>query len=550
MSLHPEEPAAVPALTARMARAAFPDGCLGMRIRDALGAVFDDDEFCDLFSRRGQSAYSPGRLAMVCVLQFVEGLSDRQAATAVRDRISWKYALGLELTDCGFDYSVLSEFRTRLIEGGAQRRIFDLVLAAARSHGLLGAAHSARTDSTHVLGAVRTLNRLELVAETLRAALNAMAVTAAGWLGSWMPPEWADRYGRRIENFRLPQSEPERAAYAVQVGQDGCALLARLDACDAPSPLGQIQAVHTLRAVWSQQYEMTGGTPRWRGPSELPASAERIASPYDTECRYAIKRSMSWVGYKTHLTEQCDAHEPHMIVDVETTDAATSDQTVVETVHDRLARHGLLPTEHFVDTGYMAAETLIGEARDHEVHLVGPMPPDTSWQAKANEGFDVSHFTIDWQRRTASCPRGVTSCNWREQLDNRGHRVIRIRFPDQPCAACEARAKCTRRISEPRDIVVRPQQQHEALQQRRHEQDDASWQRHYGTRAGVEGTISQAVRGGPDIRHARYRGLLKAQLQHLLTGAALNLIRLDAWLTDTPLAKTRTSPLATLTAAT
>ncbi|MET8981384.1 IS1182 family transposase [Streptomyces sp. NPDC004539] len=532
-------------MTAQIARAAFPDSCLGMRLRDALGPVFSDDDFVDLFPRRGQPALSPGQLALVCILQFAEGLSDRQAATAVRDRIGWKYALGLELTDPGFDFSVLCEFRARLITGKAERRVLDRLLELCRDHNLLGNGGAARTDSTHVLGAVRVLNRLELVGETVRAALNALAVAAPRWLGSWMPPVWADRYGHRVENHRLPQTDAGRLAFATAVGSDGAVILAQVDAGSAPAALHELEAVHVLRAVWLQQYDLAANCPRWRVTEELPPSQERIASPYDVECRYAIKRTTKWTGYKSHLTEHCGPDRPHLVINVETTDASQSDQNMIALVHGRLDERGLLPDEHLADTGYMAATTLLDAARDHGVRLIGPMPPDTSWQAKAREGFDVTAFVIDWQGHTAVCPQGAVARRWRQQLDSRGHPVIRIRFPDQDCAACPVRNKCTRRTSEPRDLVLRPQAQHETLQRHRQEQGTAAWQESYGRRAGVEGTISQAI-SGPDIRHARYRGLAKVQLQQILSAAALNLLRIDAWLTDTPLAQTRTSRLEAL----
>lgn len=547
MSLRPHEPLPVPDLTAQVARAAFPGGCLGMRLRDALGPVFHDGDFVDLFPRRGQPALSPGQLALVCVLQFVEGLSDRQAATAVRDRIGWKYALGLELTDPGFDFSVLCEFRARLIAGKAERRILDRLLDVCRDHKLLGSGGPARTDSTHVLGAVRVLNRLELVGETVRAALNALAIAAPGWLSSWLPSAWADRYGRRVENYRLPQTEAERLAFATVVGADGMVILTRVDADDAPALLHELEAVQVLRAVWPQQFGLAEDCPRWRATEDLPSSPERIASPYDVECRYAIKRTTKWTGYKTHLTEHCGPNRPHLVTDVDTTEASQSDQNVIEPIHDRLDERDLLPDEHLVDTGYMAAATLLNAVHHRGVRLIGPMPPDTSWQAKAKEGFDLTAFDIDWQAHTAVCPQGAVARQWREQLDSRGHPVIRIRFSDQDCAACPVRDKCTRRTSQPRDLVVRPQAEHETLQRHRQEQSTTAWKENYGRRAGVEGTISQAVRG-PDIRHARYRGLAKVQLQQIFSTTALNLLRIDAWLTDTPLARTRASRLEALPA--
>jgi transposase len=170
----------VPEETVRVARAAFRTGNLCILLRDQLGAVFKDDDFADLFPKRGQPAYAPWRLALITLLQFREGLSDRQAAEAVRARIDWKYLLGLDLDDPGFDHSVLCEFRGRLLAGQAAERLLARVVEAAREGGLLKTRGRQRTDSTHVLAAVRELNRIELVAETLRAALNAIAVVAPG----------------------------------------------------------------------------------------------------------------------------------------------------------------------------------------------------------------------------------------------------------------------------------------------------------------------------------------------------------------------------------
>src|SRR5919205_3530241 len=218
MSLHPEPLGPVPDETARVARAAFPRGTTWLRLRDELGPIYADASFAGLFPTHGQPAEVPWRLALVTVLQFAEGLSDRQAAEAVRARIDWKYALGLALTDPGFDFSVLSEFRTRLVRGGAEQLLLEALLEACRARGYLKARGRQRTDSTHVLGALRVLNRLERVSETLRQALNAVALAAPDWLRRLAPPEWYERYGRRIENDRLPRGQVAREAYAATVG--------------------------------------------------------------------------------------------------------------------------------------------------------------------------------------------------------------------------------------------------------------------------------------------------------------------------------------------
>src|SRR3954449_13626705 len=135
MSLPPRPTPPVPEPTARVARAAFPKGNPYLRLRDELGAIFGDDDFADLYPRRGQPALPPWRLALVTVLQFREGLSDRRAADAVRARIDWKYLLGLELTDPGFDASVLSEFRSRLLAGEAEGLLLERLLDRCKALG-------------------------------------------------------------------------------------------------------------------------------------------------------------------------------------------------------------------------------------------------------------------------------------------------------------------------------------------------------------------------------------------------------------------------------
>jgi transposase len=154
MSMRPKPIRPVPEDTARVAEAAFPKGNLYMHMRDVLGTIYADEDFADLFEVRGRPAIAPWRLALVTLMQFSEGLSDRQAAEAVRARIDWKYALGLQLTDPGFNFSVLSEFRSRLLEGGKQRLLLEKLLEECKERGYLKARGRQRTDSTHVLGAL------------------------------------------------------------------------------------------------------------------------------------------------------------------------------------------------------------------------------------------------------------------------------------------------------------------------------------------------------------------------------------------------------------
>jgi len=252
--LRPQDPPTVPDETRRIARAAFPKGTLCLRIADALGPVYQDGQFAALFPRRGQPAEAPGRLALAVVLQFMENLSDREAADAVRGRIDWKCALDLALTDPGFDHTVLSEFRTRLIAGSAELLLLDTLLQRLQEQGLVKPRGRQRTDSTHVLAAVRTLNRLERVGETLRAALNELATVAPDWLQTMAPAAWYERYGRRVENYRLPKTEAARQELATTIGVDGQQLLSAIETAEDQPELAQLPAVQVLRQVWAGQY--------------------------------------------------------------------------------------------------------------------------------------------------------------------------------------------------------------------------------------------------------------------------------------------------------
>ncbi|WP_344982643.1 transposase [Deinococcus rubellus] len=233
MSLKIQPLESIPEETVRVAHLAFPKGTVAMKLRDAFQQLYQDESFQTLYSRRGPPAFSPWRLALVTVLQFMENLIDRQVADAVRGRIDWKYALALELTDPGFHFSVLSEFRGRLVGSSAQALLLELMLERFRGEKLVKARGKQRTDSTHVLAAVREIHFTELIAETLRTALNDLATVEPGWLREVAPPAWFERYSWRIEDKHLPHALPARTTYLVQVGQDGFALLDAVQTHDA-----------------------------------------------------------------------------------------------------------------------------------------------------------------------------------------------------------------------------------------------------------------------------------------------------------------------------
>jgi transposase len=546
MSMQPREPGEIPVETVRVARAAFPKGSLAIRVRDELGVLFADEQFADLFPVRGKPAWSPGRLAMVLVLQFVEGLTDRQAAEAVRARIDWKFALGLELADPGFDFSVLSEFRDRLVGGDAGRTVLDAILVAAQERGLVAAGGKARTDSTHVLSSARELNWLELVGETLRAALDAVARAEPEWLRERAVPDWFKHYATRIEDSRFPKAHAKRVEVGRRIGADGTHLLRMIWTDNAPATLRELPQVEILRQVWVQHFHLVEGEVERRDPKDRPPGAKRLVTPYDVEARGSVKRDTMWDGYKVHLTETCEPDAVHLVTNVTTTVATVPDDRMAAVVHAGLAARGLLPDEHWVDAGYTNSSALAAARIDHEVDLHGPLPPVTVAQVRGEGTYGQDAFTIDWDNQHVTCPNGITSTQWHHRRSEEQLPVIRVRFSPADCRTCPSLRDC---VSSPkaqrREITLRPRHEYEALHQARQLQATDEWKYRYKIRAGVEGTISQGVQAC-GLRRSRYRGLGKTSLQHQLTGAAINLIRINAWLSDKPRARTRTSPLTAL----
>jgi transposase len=543
----PIEP--VPAETARVVHAAFPKGHKYLRLADELDALFTDDAFLALFPRHGQPALPPWRLALVTLLQFAEGLSDRQAANAVRSRIDWKYVLRLELTDPGFDASILSEFRTRLVAGAAESLLFDTLLTWCRERQLVKARGRQRTDSTHILAAVRALNRIEVVGETMRHTLNTLAVVAPEWLRAVSPPDWRDRYARRAEDDRLPGTQPARAALTLTIGRDGWRLLAAIDHADAPPWLRAVPAIALLRRVWIQNYWWDGTQLHWREADNIPPAAQFISSPYDAEAHYARKHTTQWVGYKVHLTETCDEDLPHLITNVETTIGPAADGATTPTIHAALEQRNLLPGTHLVDAGFLDAELLVKSPEHYGVDLLGPTRLDYHWQAQAGAGFDAQHFQIDWDRQHAVCPAGKTSISWTPALDNRGNAVIKVKFSSRDCRRCDHVAQCVRSKKRylRRTLTIRPQPQYQALQVARQREATEAFQAEYARRAGIEGTISRGTRS-TRLRRTRYIGLARVRLGHILTAVGLNVLRLGEWFLETTRANTRITPFARLMA--
>src|SRR5436305_851230 len=431
---------------------------------------------------------------MVTVLQFTESLTDRQAAEAVRARVDWKYCLGLELAEPWLYVCLMIGCGERLLEGGAERVIFDALLARLRELGLVGAGGRQRTDSTHVLGRIRDLNRLELAGESVRAALEALAVAAPDWLATVIDASWQQVYGQRIDSMRLPEDSTAREELAVQYGRDGYHLLEQVHAPGAPGWLAGLAAVAALRLIWIQQYyrdlSPAGEKVIWRQAGEhgLPPGTDRIISPYDLDARYSEKHGRGWAGYKACLSESLSGPagddpvtgrpaRPQVITSVDTTRAAVADVAMTTPVHDQMAAGQVLPGEHVVDSGFMSGDELAA-ARLRGITLLGPLRPSRSAQVRPG-GYAIGSFTVDWDRQQATCPQGVTSSRWAPVTRGDGAQLIRVQFPARACRACPARDQCTTAARGGRALSLRPRHIHEAVLAARAAQDTPAFKDRY-----------------------------------------------------------------------
>jgi len=555
---------------------------LAVLVRDRLGQWLGDEAFAAAFGTRGKPGWSPSRLALVTVLQRVENLTDRQAADAVRVRLDWKYLLGLPAGDPGFDHTVLAEFRGKVAGAGLEQVVLDALLAKLAAEGLVRAGGKQRTDSTHVIAAVAALNRLELTGESVRAVLEALAAAHPDWLEQRIcVSDFARRYGTPMTSWRPPVSQARRDELAVAYARDGYALLEAVYDSPAPAWLRELPAVGVLRRVLLQNYTRTitedGREVIKRREKEpegdgLPPGHARIASPYDTDARWGVKREEFWLGYKLHITETCDdappctccppaggghGHEhgrghdkgcarpvfPNLITHVATTDATVTDNQMTGTIHGDLAEKNLAPGRHYLDSGYLSAALVVTALATRGIALIGPLLADTSAQARAGNGYARADFTIDYNSKTVTCPQGKTSASW-TPCTQRGQAAAVATFSVSDCGPCQARPQCTTSGKKRRQLTVLPRDLAEAQAAARTAETTIGFQADYARRAGVEGTMHQAASHG--ARRARYRGLPKTRLDHMYMACALNLLRLEAFWTGTPLDRQRTSHLARL----
>jgi transposase len=248
-----------------------------------------------------------------------------------------------------------------------------------------------------------------------------------------------------------------------------------------------------------------------------------------------------------HSTETCEHKEVSLITHVHTTPATVHDSQCTALIQAALGERQLLPHEHIVDAAYIAAELLVSSAQEHNLMLVGPPRPQAGWQTTVAGAYSNAQCTVEWERQQVQCPQGKWSLPWRERRAPSRDPWFAAHFRTEDCAACPTRNFRTRSPRQARFLKLLPRAQSEALHAARATHTTEAGQQRYARRAGIEGTISQAVRAF-GARRSRYRGLPKTHLQQVITAAAINVRRIIAWFDQVPKATTRTSHFAALAA--
>lgn len=333
----------------------------------------------------------------------------------------------------GFHFTDLSAFRQRLLQHGQERWLFDKLIEQLQARGLLQTRGQGRTDATPVVALMNRLSQLELVRETLRSTLKALAGVAADWGHETLPQAFSERYAQRQNDYRL--SDRQITAQWRPVRHEGYWLLARLDR-GAPVVACALSEVQVLRTVLAQQFPQG---PEQGPTANRPAGRGVIETPHDPQVRGSKKGGTRWLGFKAQITESCDDDAPSLIVDVEATEATTYDGALLEGAQERMAQQGMVPQEQYVDQSYTSGENLARRAQ-RGMHLLGRPQEDHG----APAGYRQADFQIDEGQREAIYPHGQRSGVWSERQVAKGAlSAVQIRFAGPICQACPAFGQCT-----------------------------------------------------------------------------------------------------------
>jgi transposase len=467
----------------------------------------------------GRPGKEPVVLLGVSLLQFLERLPDRQAAEQMRYHVGWKYALNQELGDETFDSTVLVRFRERLLGHEEGRLVFEVVQEALMEAGLMPQRGRQRMDSTHVLGLVKRMSDLDCIRESVRMALEELDIETFRRPEFW-PRLW-ERYVETRVDYRSTSKKLQEKL--VEAGQDAWLLLQWMDGQKKTNkPFGQGPKSALLAQIFKERFDVSPG-----GVTEKQTVATaHVENPHDPDAQYRKKGDKAWVGYVTQVAETVPekpmaAGEPttSFITSIVTQQALGSDQAGMKQALEEQAQMGLeRPSELYVDAAYVTTKTLL-VAEQEQRALMGPAVPARGGKAA---DLTIEDFDVNIAARQAICPAGhrSTQCS---RIEDRWNGITEYRFEwSWRCKGCELRKRCLSSTQVHRTIRVTAN--HMILQARRREMKTTDFQEKMKRRRAIEGTLSELIRGY-DIRHARYRGLTKVQLQNYFIGAACNVKR-------------------------
>jgi len=476
-----------------------------LRSRERLEACYCSDN--------GRPAKEPVVVLGVSLLQFMERLPDRQAVEHLKYHVGWKYALGHELGDDVFDATVLVRFRQRLLAHGEERAIFEEVLDALEEAGLVNKRHNRqRLDSTHMLGLVSRMSALDRIREALRLALEELEEAVSSKPSFW--EMFWERYVEHEPNYKSSAAVLENKR--VQAGEDAHRLLEWL----REHEISGGPKTGLLKRVFGEHFRVAEGQ-----IETVQVTASCVANPHDPDATYREKQNKNWVGYGIQVAESLPGAEVGQdeggvgfITSIVTHTANGSDEAgMTQTLEEQAAMGFEKPKELYVDAAYVSSGEL-AKAQAESRELLGPAVS----ARKPKEGYSVEEFEVDLDRGEAVCPAGQTNTQL-SRVEDRTRGILEYRFEwSWKCSGCSQRGLCISAKQQHRTIRVNSNYMH--LQARRREMDTEAFQEKMNRRAGIEGTLSELVRGY-GARRARYRGLPKGRLQNYFIGSACNIRR-------------------------
>src|ERR1700690_1939398 len=374
-------------------------------IGQEVAPMVGDEDFEALYAEDGRPAVNAVVLALVTVFQFLEKVPDRAAATLAVMRLDWKYALRQDVSWSGFHYSDLCNFRKRLLAVELEGVVFERIVAYLRARGYVKAGGKQRTDSTHIVGQVMDLSRLELVWETIRVTLTALISADAPWVLKWLPSSFVEVYSVRRSDYRLKDAEVAPAL--LKAGEEGQWLVTQVMTTGSPA-LQTLPELALLRRVLEEHYTLNAAGQLQTRPAGQ-VTGDVISSPHETEARYGNKGSHEWIGYKLHVTETIDeALGTRFITDMTITPAFMQDNTPMLDIQQHLIERHVPPALQYVDQGYMSGANLQASL-EQSIDLRGFV---RDGNVTKPEGFRLPDFTLDVEHRQATCPAGQEAIRW------------------------------------------------------------------------------------------------------------------------------------------